>query len=87
MLRHLTFIALIAVLSVVANAQDRAVADMVGKALAAHPNTSHGRALYSKRCTTCHGKTGWGDGSEDIPSLAGQRELYLVTQLAQNLTE
>jgi len=86
-LRHLTLIALITALSAVVNAQDRIVADMVGKALAAEPNTSHGRTLYSKRCTKCHGNKGWGDGLEDIPSLAGQRELYLVTQLAQFATQ
>ena len=87
MLNRLTFIALIAALSAAAHAQDREASDMVGKALAAQPNAVHGRMLYAKRCATCHGKNGWGDGSEDIPSLAGQRELYLVTQLAQFATQ
>jgi len=86
-LLQLTFIALIAALGTVVNAQDRASADMVNRALAARPNTSHGRTLYSRRCATCHGKNGWGDGLEDIPSLAGQRELYLATQLAQFATQ
>jgi cytochrome c553 len=86
MFHQLTFITLITFLSVVANAQDPAVSDMVDKALAAQPNAAHGRLLYAKRCATCHGPNGWGDGLEDIPSLAGQRELYLMTQLAEFVT-
>ncbi len=86
MLHRSTLIALFCALSSVAVAQDPAISAVVGKALAAQPDVSHGRALYEKRCASCHGQNGWGDGLEDIPSIAGQRERYLVTQLAQFAT-
>ena len=34
-------------------------------------------------CRSCHGSNGWGDGPRSIPTLAGQRERYLVEQLIQ----
>jgi len=68
---------------IIATAQSPSVATIVDKAMAMKPQTGKGGALYAKRCSRCHGAQGWGDGLEDIPSLAGQRELYLVTQLAR----
>jgi cytochrome c553 len=65
-----------------ANAATPAVHELVGKAMAATPDTQHGQILYSSRCTGCHGARAWGDPTKDIPSLAGQRTLYLVVQLA-----
>jgi cytochrome c553 len=86
-LRQLMFIALYTGSSLIASAQSPAVANLVGESWAAQPREAHGRVLYEKRCKSCHGVNAWGDGSEDIPSLAGQRELYLVTQLAQFATQ
>jgi cytochrome c553 len=71
----------------IAAAQSPAVANIVGEAMAVQPDTGHGSVLYAKRCRGCHGGKAWGNGLEDIPSLAGQRELYLVTQLAQFATQ
>ena len=87
MFRKLTFFALFTVLSAAANAQNPLVAEIVGNAMGAKPDAQHGLVLYAKRCKGCHGTKAWGDGLEDIPSLAGQRELYLVTQLAQFATQ
>jgi cytochrome c553 len=85
--RQVLFIVLSTASSLVATAQSPAVANLVGKSSAAQPNEAHGRVLYEKRCKSCHGAKAWGDGSEDIPSLAGQRELYLMTLLAQFATQ
>jgi cytochrome c553 len=70
-------------LSMIVHAQSSIVSKTVAKAMATQPNHTRDKALYEKRCKSCHGSKGWGDGLEDVPSLAGQRELYLVTQLAQ----
>jgi cytochrome c553 len=86
-LRQFLFIVLSTGPSLIATAQSPAVANLVGKSSASQPQEAHGRVLYEKRCKSCHGAKAWGDGSEDIPSLAGQRELYLVTQLAQFATQ
>ena len=87
MLRQFLFIAISTGSSLIATAQSPAVANLVEKSLATQPRAKHGRALYEKRCKSCHGANAWGDGSEDIPSLGGQRELYLVAQLAQFATQ
>ena len=84
--RQLVFIVLTVALSLAANAQSPAVAGIVGKAMALHPDRKRGSALYAKRCSPCHGSDAWGDGFEDIPSLAGQQELYLVTQIVEFAT-
>lgn len=86
MFPRLTFIALAAALQVSASAHSHGVAEKVSKVMALHPDRDRGRTLYAKRCSRCHGPQGWGDGFEDIPSLAGQQELYLVTQLEEFAT-
>lgn len=45
------------------------------------PDPQHGMVLFLKRCAGCHGRHGWGDGPRAIPTLAGQRETYLIEQL------
>lgn len=64
------------------NAAVPAVHELTGKAMAATPDPQHGQILYSSQCSECHGAKAWGDPKKDIPSLAGQRTLYLVVQLA-----
>lgn len=51
-------------------------------ALALDVNLKHGRSVYAAQCTSCHGRSGFGDPSRSIPALAGQRFAYLVRQLA-----
>lgn len=65
-----------------ASAAAPAVHDLIGKAMAATPDAPRGQVLYSSRCSGCHGARAWGDPTRGIPSLAGQRTLYLVVQLA-----
>jgi cytochrome c553 len=38
--------------------------------------------LYLKHCAACHGRQAFGDGPREIPALAGQRQSYLIVQLA-----
>jgi cytochrome c553 len=63
-----------------------ALNELVGKAMGTAPDVQHGRSLYLKGCTACHGQRAWGNGAKGVPALAGQRELYLVEQLAQFAT-
>jgi cytochrome c553 len=51
--------------------------------MAAAPDAPHGEVLYLKHCTRCHSPAGWGKGPAAVPSLAGQREYYLIEQLIQ----
>lgn len=87
MFRKVTTIAVFTLLSMNVQAQSPAVSKIVAKAMATQSNSTLGKELYEKRCKSCHGARGWGDGLEDVPALAGQRELYIVTQLAQFATQ
>jgi cytochrome c553 len=73
--------------SSVAVAQSPLVADLVAKTMGTQPDARHGAVLYAKHCTSCHGGKAWGNGLKEVPSLAAQREIYLVTQLAQFATQ
>ena len=63
----------------IAFAAPPALNELVGKAMNAAPDAQHGRILYLKHCTGCHGRGAWGNGPKEVPTLAGQRELYLST--------
>lgn len=60
--------------------------DLISQALSLTPDAQHGRSLYLKHCAGCHGSRAWGNGIKEVPSLAGQRERYIVVQLAQFAT-
>src|SRR6202165_3483931 len=60
--------------------------DLVSQAMAVTPDPEHGRILYLKHCSKCHSPHAWGDGPRGIPTLAGQRESYLIEQLARFAT-
>jgi cytochrome c553 len=57
-------------------------ADLASQAATLTADVPHGMVLYIKHCASCHGKRAWGDGPREIPGLAGQREPYLIAQLA-----
>jgi cytochrome c553 len=59
----------------------------IDRVMAAVPDTEHGKILYLKHCSACHGPHGWGDGPRAIPALAGQLEGYLIEQLTDFATE
>lgn len=58
------------------------VDQLVRTALQLDPNPSHGVALYLQNCARCHDQGAIGDARNVIPALAGQREAYLIKQLA-----
>jgi cytochrome c553 len=64
-------------------ASDESAHALKDRALAATPDIAHGRALYEHHCIRCHEARGSGGGDREIPQLAGQQRLYLLTQLAQ----
>jgi cytochrome c553 len=43
-------------------------------------NLALGRQIYLGRCSSCHGRSGEGDGQALAPRLAGQHYLYLLRQ-------
>ena len=47
------------------------------------PNLESGQHLYIQYCASCHQRSGWGSGPREVPTLAGQQELYLLEQLIQ----
>jgi len=59
-----------------------AASDLASQAATLSADVPHGRVLYLKHCAACHGRQAWGSGPREIPALAGQRESYLVAQLA-----
>jgi cytochrome c553 len=63
-------------------APSAASTDLRSQAAAVTPNPEHGEILYRKHCAACHRLHAWGDGPREIPALAGQRQLYLIEQLA-----
>jgi cytochrome c553 len=59
-----------------------AASDLASQAATLTADVPHGRVLYLKHCADCHGRQAWGSGPQEIPALAGQRESYLIVQLA-----
>ena len=51
-------------------------------ALELDQNPKRGAELFAKHCSECHGKEGFGSAVNGVPSLAGQRQAYLIKQLA-----
>jgi cytochrome c553 len=55
---------------------------LVRQALQLDPNIKRGGGLYDVHCSRCHAQGAVGDPPNVIPALAGQREAYLIKQLA-----
>ena len=58
------------------------VDQLVRTALQLDPNIKRGGGLYAVHCASCHGQGAIGDARNVIPALAGQREAYLIKELA-----
>ena len=58
------------------------VDQLVRAALQLDPNIKHGGGLYEVHCLRCHGQGAVGDPRNVVPALAGQREAYLIKELA-----
>ncbi len=62
-------------------AQSMAVVRELEKATALTPDLENGEHRYLQYCVACHHRSGWGSGPREVPTLAGQQELYLLEQL------
>jgi cytochrome c553 len=58
------------------------VDELIHNALQLDVDAEDGRAIYRKHCVSCHGEKAHGDPARNIPALAGQRQAYVVKQLA-----
>lgn len=58
------------------------VDEQVRAALQLQPNVKRGSGLYTVHCTGCHRQQALGDPTNVVPALAGQRQAYLIKQLA-----
>lgn len=56
---------------------------MLKKTMALTPDVQSGEHLFLQYCAACHHRTGWGSGPREVPTLAGQQDLYLLEQLIQ----
>ncbi len=80
--QKLLVVALSALFGVSALAATARVDELIKAALSLDANTNRGATMYHDQCQGCHGLQAEGDARNVVPSLAGQRQLYLVKQLA-----
>jgi cytochrome c553 len=73
---------LVSLFAAPAGASPTRVDELVRAALQLDRNETRGQALYARNCAQCHGADGLGSSKRLIPSLAGQRQAYLIKQLA-----
>lgn len=63
-------------------ASEQRVDDLVQTARSLDAEPRHGGSLFRAQCVQCHGRAALGDPGRGIPALAGQRQAYIVRQLA-----
>jgi cytochrome c553 len=56
--------------------------ELLHNALQLDVHPARGGEVFTKHCVSCHGREAHGDPTRNIPALAGQRQAYLVKQLA-----
>ena len=64
------------------HAAEESVDELIHNALQLDVDPARGETLYRKHCVSCHGAKAHGDPQRGIPALAGQRQAYVVKQLA-----
>jgi cytochrome c553 len=64
-------------------AQSTSTLSRLQKATALTPDLQSGEHLYIQYCSACHLHSGWGNGPREVPTLAGQQDVYLLEQLIQ----
>jgi cytochrome c553 len=55
---------------------------LVRSAMQLDKNAARGASLFREHCVGCHGPHAHGDAGRLVPSLAGQRQAYIIKQLA-----
>ncbi len=74
---------LLAATPVVCETQSMTTLSQLQKAMALTPDPKSGEHLYIQYCAACHRRNGWGSGPREVPTLAGQQDVYLLEQLIQ----
>jgi cytochrome c553 len=65
-----------------APATEQRVDDLVHTARSLDAVPKRGKSIFRRECRQCHGADALGDKTRGIPALAGQRQAYLIRQLA-----
>jgi cytochrome c553 len=68
---------------IASEAQSAATFTRTEQAMALTPDVQNGEHLYIQYCSACHKRSGWGSGPREVPTLAGQQEIYILEQLVQ----
>jgi cytochrome c553 len=55
---------------------------LIATAMQLDGDVARGATIYAKQCASCHGPDALGDPARVIPSLAGQRQGYVIKELA-----
>jgi cytochrome c553 len=76
-----TLLLLAVLVTSVCSAQSTTALSLLQKAMALTPDPESGELLYIQQCSACHRRSGWGNGPREIPTLAGQQDVYLLEQL------
>ncbi len=58
------------------------VDELIQTALSLDSHPRQGARIFQKNCTGCHGSAALGNANGGIPALAGQRQAYVIKQLA-----
>lgn len=66
----------------IAGAANPKAFELLKTAMALTPDADRGAILYRQHCSACHDPQAAGKGLPDAPAIAGQREYYLLEQLA-----
>jgi cytochrome c553 len=64
------------------SASEQRVDDLVRAARALDAEPKRGQSLFRSECVQCHGAAALGDAARGVPALAGQRQAYVIRQLA-----
>jgi cytochrome c553 len=78
---------LVAATPLVCKAQSMTSLSLLQKAMVLTPNLQSGEHLYIQYCASCHHRSGWGSGPREVPTLAGQQDVYLLEQLIKFSTQ
>ncbi len=68
---------------VTGEAQSETTFTLMKQAMELTPDLQSGEHIYLQYCSACHKRSGWGSGPREVPTLAGQQEIYILEQLLQ----
>lgn len=75
-------IAALSFLVSVSHAASERVDELIRASLQMDVDAARGGEIYRTHCASCHGPEGHGNAARGVPALAGQRQAYVIKQLA-----